>query len=282
MPPVWRLIGLAEGDGPWNMAVDEAILRAVGEGKAPPTVRFYTWKPPALSLGYFQDYGREVNEEACRRLGIQCVRRPTGGRAVLHDQEVTYAFVFPADDPLLPPGVVASCRAIGEGIVAGLRRLGVAVDPFSGKGRQARGHSAACFDAASWYEVTVGGRKLVGSAQVRRHGAVLQHGSILLEFDAEQLLAVLNWAERGPNGSGGSGEALRHHLLTGVASLAQLLGGAPPPAQVAEAVAAGWQERLGMTLQPGELGAEERALAERLLAKYAGREWTVFRREPPL
>ncbi|MDI3281364.1 MAG: biotin/lipoate A/B protein ligase family protein [Bacillota bacterium] len=279
---MWRFIGLAEADGPWNMAVDEAILRAVGQGKAPPTVRFYTWNPPALSLGYFQDYGREVNEEGCRRLGVQCVRRPTGGRAVLHDREVTYAFVFPEGDPLLPPGVVASCRAIGEGIAAGLQRLGVAVDPLSGKGRQARGRSAACFDAPSWYEVTAGGRKLVGSAQVRRHGAVLQHGSILLEFDVDRLLAVLNLAGQGRPGGGEGGAELRRRLLAGVASLAQLLGSPPPPARVAEAVAAGWQERLGMAFQPGELAAEERALAERLRAKYAGREWTAFRREPPL
>src|SRR5579875_2954295 len=151
------------------MAVDEAVATAVGAGESPPTLRLYAWRPAAVSIGYFQRLASELDLAACRELGLDWVRRPTGGRAVLHAAELTYAVAA------VEPGAVLDVYARwSRGLIAGVRRLGAAAEWIAPR----RGRSAACFDAGSAYEVAVGGRKLIGSAQVRRWGAVLQHGSL--------------------------------------------------------------------------------------------------------
>ena len=178
------------------MAVDEAILRTHVNGEAPPTLRFYGWKPAAVSLGYFQRAAEEINIEKCRKLGIDVVRRLTGGRAVLHDTELTYSIVVKEDHPLIPATITASYRYFSQGVLAGLRKLGIDAEmsmPKAAYGQPKPKHtSAACFDAPSQYEITAQGRKLVGSAQVRKLGAVLQHGSILLSFNPVLLASLLN------------------------------------------------------------------------------------------
>ncbi|HCW50627.1 MAG TPA: hypothetical protein DGR79_00940, partial [Clostridiales bacterium] len=197
----WRLIVEDEPRcAAENMAVDEAVARSVAAGNAPPTLRFYRWRPPAVSLGYFQDAAEAVDLEACRAEGVSVVRRLTGGRAVLHDREVTYSVVVPS--ALLPDSVVESYRLLAEGLVTGLRALGYraylaperperAGDPGPGV------PGAACFEVPSSYEILVGGRKVVGSAQVRRAGVILQHGSIMLELDAARLARVLGLGSEG-------------------------------------------------------------------------------------
>ncbi|HHW14117.1 MAG TPA: lipoate--protein ligase family protein [Firmicutes bacterium] len=250
------------------MAMDEAVLEAVGRGDAPPTLRFYGWDPPALSLGYFQDREREVDLAGCAAQGFDCVRRPTGGRAVLHAEEVTYALVVPETHPGFGGSISETYRAIGEGLAAGLRRLGVPAEMAPAERRGGWERSAACFDSPSFYELVVDGRKLVGSAQVRRFGAILQHGSILLRFDVDQLLRCLAMAP-------GSGrERLRRGLVAHVASLEQVLGRVPGFAEVAAAVAAGMAEAFGVKLVPGELTPAERGRAEELAReKYAAEAW---------
>lgn len=155
------------------MAEDVRLLEAVGHG-APPVLRFYAWSRPTVSLGYAQDAATAVDAPAAQRLGVDQVRRPTGGRAVVHDDELTYSVVLPA--AMVPADVRASYALLAEGLVAGLRAVGVAARCHDGA--ELPGHSALCFVAPSWHEITLDGRKLVGSAQCRRAGAVLQHGSI--------------------------------------------------------------------------------------------------------
>lgn len=263
----WRLLETGPAPGAWNMAVDEALLEAVGRGDAPPTLRFYGWDPPALSLGFFQDREREVDLEGCAAQGFDCVRRPTGGRAVLHAAEVTYAVVVPEGQAGVGGSVSESYRAIGEGLAAGLKRLGVPAEMAPAE-RRGGARSAACFAAPSFYELVVAGRKLVGSAQVRRCGAILQHGSILLSFDAEQLLRCLAV----PAGPGR--ERLRRGLATHVASLEQVLGRTPGFAEVAAAVAAGMGEAFGVILESGQLSLAEQARAAELAReKYTSETW---------
>lgn len=263
----WRLIESGYARGDWNMAVDEALMEAVGRGEAPPTLRFYGWNPPALSLGYFQDRSREVDLAGCAAQGFDCVRRPTGGRAVLHAAEVTYAVVVPDSHPAFAGGVSETYRAISEGLAAGLRRLAVPAE-LAPADRRGGERSAACFDAPSFYELVVDGKKLVGSAQVRRYGAILQHGSILLEFDVDQLLGCLALPSEAVRAR------LRRALSAHVASLSDVLGRTPEFAEVARAAARGIEEVFRVELVLGNISPAEEARARELVtAKYATEEW---------
>lgn len=237
MAASWRLLDTGAGPGAWNMAVDEAILEAHRAGLAPPTLRVYRWARPTLSLGYAQGLDG-IDAEALRAEGVDLVRRPTGGRAVLHAGDLTYAVVASG----LPGSVSASYRVIADALVDGLAGLGLA--PAMVPGATRPGRSAACFASSTRADLVVDGRKVVGSAQLRREGAVLQHGTIYLARPA----------------------ALAARLLpdeADVADLASLLGAAPAFEAVRDALAAGIAARFGVALAPGELTGWE---AERAAA----------------
>ena len=123
-PSTWRLLHSGPADGFANMAVDEAILVAVTKGRSPPTLRFYAWQPPCLSIGVNQAMREVVDVERCQAHRVRCVRRPTGGRAILHAEELTYSVIAPPDDPRLQGGVPESYRRLSVGLLAGLRELG--------------------------------------------------------------------------------------------------------------------------------------------------------------
>ena len=301
----WRLI--VEGEprtGAWNMAIDEALLLEHAAGKTPPTLRFYRWDPAAVSLGYFQDPATEVDQAACRSLGIAVVRRPTGGRAVLHDREVTYSVVV--GGRRLPGSVVETYRRLAEGLVLGLRALGaeaVLAPEKAARERAARERATpegsgqalgACFEVPSSYEIIVGGRKVVGSAQVRRKGVILQHGSIPLVLDADRLARVLGFppaAARirakatglkdvlGEGSASGEGATSGEGAASGGGAVA---GGSDVPSyeEVCRAVAEGLASALGIVFEPGYLRPEETALAERLVReKYGLEAWNLKRPE---
>ena len=177
--------------GKINMEKDLELMQAVSTRAAPATLRLYSWSPPALSLGYFQKEEAVVNREACRRLGIDVVRRPTGGRAVLHYRELTYSIIVPEAHPQIPQGVLDSYRFLSGGIMEAFRLLDINPSLASGEKREHKLVSGSCFDAPSAYEVQVQGKKVVGSAQLRRHGVLLQHGSILLELPLELYEKIL-------------------------------------------------------------------------------------------
>ena len=264
----WRLLVDPPAPAARNMAVDEAMLWAVESGLAPPTLRLYRWAPPAVSLGYFQEWDQSLNERACQEEGVDVVRRPTGGRAVFHDDEVTYAVVLPPDHPVGGRSVMEGYRRISEALVAGLRRLGIDAKlarPPAGpapRGREAL--AGACFDAASRYELEWEGRKIVGSAQLRRaSGAVLQHGSIPLRFDPERTARLL--------APGGRGERfLRLILRERAAGLSDAAGRDVGFDEACAAIIAGFAETLGVQWQQGSLSQDEQALARRLEAERYG------------
>jgi lipoate-protein ligase A len=158
------------------------------KGNVVPTLRFYTWDPSAVSLGRFQDEASSVNLVACRKRGIDVVRRITGGRAVLHWRELTYSVISPIDNDLFPNDVLGTYKVIAKGLLEGFRSLGVPAEMVSPSGDRAamvkrEAKEPACFSSPSWYEILVHGRKIVGNAQRRLAGAFLQHGSILIEYD---------------------------------------------------------------------------------------------------
>jgi lipoate-protein ligase A len=178
------------------MAIDEGLLAEATAGSVPPVLRLYTWSPPAVSLGRFQDEASSVNAAVCRERGIDIVRRITGGRAVLHDQELTYSVISPAGGDLFPNDVLGTYKIIAAALLAGLRDLGIAAEMVSRSGRHAdRVHlhpkDPACFSSPSWYEILVRERKIIGSAQRRVPGAFLQHGSILIGYDPAIEAAVI-------------------------------------------------------------------------------------------
>ena len=191
MPEKWRLLCDPPLPGEKNMARDLDILKEVSSGEAPPTLRLYGWAPPALSLGRFQKAEEVVNREACRRLGVDLVRRPTGGRAVLHHRELTYSIVVSESHPLIPGGVPEAYLLINRGILAAFALLNIEASLASAAKRGVGPSPGSCFDTASAYEVQVKGKKVVGSAQVRRDGALLQHGAILMELSPALYREVL-------------------------------------------------------------------------------------------
>ncbi|MCL5257248.1 MAG: lipoate--protein ligase family protein [Chloroflexi bacterium] len=276
----WRWVDTGYADAHTNMACDEAILLAYGEGLVSPTVRFYGWQPPGLSLGYFQRI-EEVDLDACRRLGIDVVRRTTGGRAILHDKELTYSLVANENDPLVSGDVVESYRKISLALVAGLRLLGVEAElapevppgtvyhGVNGSGNDAGAPlgSSACFDAPCSYELTFDHKKLVGSAQARSRGLILQHGSVLIDFDASNLVQVFKMSDEGR-------DDLRRKMESRAVSLSRALGKAPDRQELIEALVRGFGSQLGVTLERGELTAQERQATARLAQeKYRSTEW---------
>jgi lipoate-protein ligase A len=263
----WRLLNTGSADGATNMARDEAILTAVTEGRSPPTLRFFAWQPPCLSIGYNQAM-EEVDITACQQAGVDVVRRPTGGRAILHTDELTYSIVAPQDEPQVAGGVVESYRRLSAGLVRGLRLLGVDVAQAGAGHGQDADVSAACFDAPSAYEVTAGGKKLVGSAQVRRRGAVLQHGSLPLQGDITRICRYLVVPSEGRR------QALRQELWARATSLELVLERLVLFAQVVEALVRGFSEALNLYLEPGELSQHELALVQRFRReKYTAEAW---------
>jgi len=262
----WRLLKTGLADGATNMAIDEAILWAVAEGESRPTLRFYGWQPPCLSIGYSQSMQGEVDIGRCRESGIDFARRPTGGRSILHANELTYSVVAPQAEPRVAGGVIESYRRLSAGLVAGLRAL--AVDASQALSPSSPAKSAACFDAPSNYEITVGGKKLVGSAQMRKKRVVLQHGSLPLEGDIAHIFDFLKVSSEERR------EELKLELRARATSLELALGYSVLFDEVARHLAAGFARALNLRLIPGQLSEHELALAEKLRReKYATQEW---------
>lgn len=196
--PLWNFIDSGDCTPAFNMALDELLLIWHSEGKIPPTIRFYGWNPPSLSIGYFQKVDREINMDAVINYGLGFVRRPTGGRGVLHEDELTYSVIVKEDYPGMPTTVTEAYRFISEGILRGFQLLGLQAEfavPRSETDKEAlkNPRSAVCFDAPSWYELVVEGRKVAGSAQTRQKGVILQHGSILLDLDEDKLFSLFKY-----------------------------------------------------------------------------------------
>lgn len=258
MAEEWRLLKTGAGDAYWNMAVDEAVLRARAQGKSPCTLRLYTWSPSAVSIGFFQSLRHEVDLEECRRLGIDVVRRITGGGAVYHDSqgEVTYSVVLLEEDlrrlgfsTAIQPSYEALCR----GVVEGLRLLGVGAE----------------FKPVN--DIVVSGRKISGSAQTRKAGAILQHGTLLLKSDIGTMFRVLKVSKEKI-----SDKAIRA-VEERVTNVFKELGRELELSEVMEALARGFERALGIRLVEGALSQFEASLAEELRSKYASREWLELR-----
>ncbi|HSJ26011.1 MAG TPA: biotin/lipoate A/B protein ligase family protein [Longimicrobiales bacterium] len=265
-PAPWRLI-LDAGTplcGARNMAVDHALLASVQDG-APPVLRLYTWQPPCLSFGRNQHAAGVYSPDLIRVAGLDVVRRPTGGLAVLHHHELTYAVIAPAD-PLGGPR--AAYGRINAALVVGLRSLGVAA-AVAGPARAPNpvvDTAAPCFQAPAPGEVVAGGRKLVGSAQRCERRVLLQHGSILLDGSQEDVAALIMTRP--------AAAPLVTTAAPGSVTLRELLGRQPPLDELARSLRHGFEEVFGTSLALASLAADEEARARQLEPVYAGPDWT--------
>jgi lipoate-protein ligase A len=217
------------------MARDRRLLDELVAGARPATLRFYLWNPPCISLGLGQ---REdiLDVDKVVSAGLDVVKRPTGGQALLHDRELTYSIVASQEDPVVGGTLMRTYHAITAAFLSGLATLGVTGEGAPCAPRPAAGLSSVCFASASAEEVLVGGRKLLASAQWRSRGAFLQHGSLLLEDRQRDLPGLM----RDP-----SAQALEP-IST---SLDQLLASVPPVDELARVLATGFEEALGVRLE---------------------------------
>lgn len=267
-PSTWRLILDPPAPGAWNMAVDEAILNAATQGDVPPTLRLYAWDPACLSLGYAQPIS-DVDEKRLEEFGWDMVRRPTGGRAILHTDELTYSVCGPEHEPVLSGDILSSYKRLSAAILAALEHIGVGVQALpQEKNPVSKTPEPVCFEIPSNYEITANGKKLVGSAQARRQGGVLQHGTLPLYGDLARIVQVLRF----PNPVSRAQAAER--LLDRATTIQTALGRLVDWQLAADSFIRAFSETLKLELLPGSLTEAEQLLAQQLLEeKYANPSW---------
>lgn len=269
----WYFVNSGPCNPAYNMALDEALLHWHSEGLIPPVIRFYEWNPATLSVGYFQKAKRDLNFEQIHKLGLGFVRRPTGGRAVLHEHELTYSIIVSEQYPNMPKTVTEAYRVLSEGLLKGFQNLGLDAyfsvpETAEEKDALAKPKSAVCFDAPSWYELVVEGKKVAGSAQTRQEGVILQHGAILIDLDQEKLLSVFNFKDDAAR------QRMKEKLPEKAVSINSLSAKKVTVEQCIEAFSTGFMEGLDITLKPYELTLEQQQFVEKLMnEKYKSDEW---------
>lgn len=272
-PEMWRLLRTQPAMGAWNMAVDEAILGSTSRGLEPPTLRLYSWSPPCLSLGYAQSI-EDTDIESLNSFGWDIVRRPTGGRAILHTDELTYSICGMNDNPHLAGSVLESYRQLSQGLLEALRLMGISADVPKPAGKQGNQETQnpVCFEVPSNYEITVGGKKLIGSAQARRKSGVLQHGSLPLYGDLTRIVDALQYPDQEHR------RKAKKDLLKHAITLEGVLGYPGDWWLTAYAIQAGFQRVLNIKLELAELSpAEGQRASELFHEKYASPQWTARR-----
>lgn len=273
MTEIWYFVNSGPCDPAYNMALDEALLHWHSEGQIPPVIRFYEWNSAALSVGYFQKAQRDIDFEQLHSLNIGFVRRPTGGRAVLHEHELTYSMIVSEQYPNMPKTVTEAYRVLSEGLLNGFRNLGLDAyfsipQTSEEKDALAKPKSAVCFDAPSWYELVVEGKKIAGSAQTRQDGVILQHGAILIDLDEEKLLSIFKFANEELR------EKMRRKLPEKAVSINSLSTKDITVEMCIEAFYKGFKEALNINLQSYELTNEQKLFVEQLAeSKYRSDEW---------
>lgn len=270
-PSNWRLIFSNPAPGAWNMAVDETILEFAGNSKVQPTLRLYAWDPPCLSLGYAQPI-RDVETSTLDLNGWHLVRRPTGGRAILHTDELTYSVIGPASEPRLAGSVLESYQLLSRALLAVLHSLGISAQATNKENSVTPPNSESspvCFEAPSYYEITFNGKKLIGSAQARRKDGILQHGTLPLYGDLTRITQALFYPN--PEARKTAAERLLERAIT--------VEGAVNREILWDTVARAFSEAFASTLNIQftlqDITESEKARAEELVSlKYANPDWT--------
>lgn len=261
MDKTWRLIDSGTCNASYNMALDEALALSVRKGDTPPTLRLYGWQMPALSLGCFQK-ASSINIRYCRSHNIPVVRRPTGGRAILHGDELTYSFAARTDGELFRKGLLDSYTRISTAFIAALRTMGVNAEA---KKKRERGRvlakSPLCFRTTSYREILINKKKAIGSAQKRWQDSLLQQGSIPYACNEEAMRAIF-----------GEEAASLHAVMTGMR--AELPG--LDEDRFKEIIVCSFEETFGIRLVRSHPSEEEHLHALALEdQKYLRQEWNL-------
>ena len=270
----WRFIQTPEfSTGAANMALDQSMACSVAKCLVPPTLRVYGWRTRTISIGRFQAVS-EIDLDAAKQQGLEVVRRPTGGRALLHADEVTYSIAVPRDHNVAAGGVLQTYKRISQGLVAALKILGIHAEMLEPRRRKTGSRTAACFETPSAFEITVGGKKLIGSAQCTRDGYVLQHGSIPLTGSQSDLVRYLDLTDTARRDLGIllASNSTSLALLAGNSSIQR---GNIDRTNVTGAIAKGLCEVLNADFADSSLELGELETADLLIEqKYANDVWT--------
>ncbi|NIK11532.1 lipoate--protein ligase family protein [Alkalibacillus almallahensis] len=189
----WLFLDTGYHDAAVNMALDECLINWLHEGRIQPTLRFYGWEKPSLSIGHFQKAEKTIDFSAVNKHSCQFVRRLTGGSAVLHDHELTYSLVISEQDPGIPQSVKDAYYILSKGVLEGYKNLGIEADYAIPDEQVARGQSAICFEEPTYYEMVADGKKLSGNAQTRKNGVLMQHGSIPITMNTDMLFDLFRF-----------------------------------------------------------------------------------------
>lgn len=269
----WCYINSGKCSPAYNMALDECLLNWQSAKSMPPTIRFYEWNVPTLSIGYFQSVEKEINMDEVKRRGFGFVRRPTGGRSVLHDRELTYSVIVSEDYPNMPKTVTEAYRVISQGLLEGFKELGLDAYFAVPKTQQEKDdlknpRSAVCFDAPSWYEIVVEGRKIAGSAQTRQKGVILQHGSIPLDIELDTLYELFLFPNERVK------ERMKSMFSAKAIAINELTDRTFTIEQLIRAFKIGFEKGMHIELVPYELSSEQIEAVNKLAQeKYESKEW---------
>ncbi len=264
----WRLLITPPARGAWNMAVDEAILESVGANLSLPTLRLYAWDPACLSIGYAQP-SADIDFDRLSAHSWDWVRRPTGGRAILHTDELTYSVMAPLNEPRVAGSVIQSYQRLSAALLAALHSLNIPAEahPLSSAVKAAQ-NDPVCFEVPSNYEIVSGGKKLIGSAQARRKEGVLQHGTLPLYGDLLRITQVLKFADEQSRSE--AGERLLLHATT----LELELGGCLDWQTAAQGFIDGFQSALDLQfIRDGLTSAESTRALQLVQEKYNHITW---------
>lgn len=279
---LWRLLVTPPARGAWNMALDQAILEHIGRGESTPTLRLYAWEPACLSLGHAQPFS-DVDVNRLEARGWEVVRRITGGRAILHTDELTYSVIAPNDEPIIAGTVLESYNRLARTLLLAVKNLDLPVEMQEGKSNDNSSSNPVCFEVPSTYEITVDGKKLIGSAQARKKEGVLQHGSLPLTGDLARICEALVYENESAR------EDASKRLLARAATVESALGRVISWETAAQAFIYAFEaqlglshlpqqvltKRVGLSLKRGELSESESKRTDELVKeKYAHAAWT--------
>ncbi len=266
---MFRFIDTGENNGAMNMAIDEALLEAQEKFRLAPAIRVYKFVPPTLSIGYFQSMEKEVNIESCKKLGFDYVRRPTGGKAVLHDKELTYSVTIAKPHKIIEMSLLDSFKFLSDGIIRAIEILGGKA--YYSKYEDNEKFSPSCFAHPTFSDILMNGKKVVGSAQMRNKIGLLQHGSILYEVSIEDIFECFNMSE----------DKRRKGIELGrerISSLSYEIGRKIAFEDIKEALRKGMEEVLGEEIVNATLSSEELEISQFLYKnKYNTLKWNFMR-----
>ena len=272
MKETWYFVDSGYCTPAFNMAMDEALLNWHSQGDIPPVLRFYGWKPAGISVGYFQKVNGKIDVQGAANHGIELVRRQTGGRAVLHDQELTYSVLVSEEHPAMPRSVKEAYMVISQGLLEGFKQLNIEAEFSIPEGKLQTTDSAVCFEEPSWYELIVEGKKAAGSAQTRKKGVILQHGSIPLNVDQIKLFDLFIYPNERVK------ERARRSFSDKAVAINEVAGKTYSFDEAREAFKKGFERGLDIELKPFELTeAQLEEVSQLADTKYASKDWNFSR-----